>query len=782
MSISFFLVACWLYAGRSLLLGLLYSFGALSEKYWSVPIAIAIGLLISPIALSVASLWSDPYAAALVTLILIDLFLLAIIVQVKVFKFGCARGYAYVYLIFVSFVGIISWLNGPYIEHLSDAWWHMRSVSWLVNNESLTIPFSVASLGFLEHTLSTLGADYSSYRLQAVLSVVADRSILDSWVTSSVVTSILLGVSIIVLFSSLNLSYLALCLSLIIWLLVLGGMNTGLRLTGWPAGMGYVYLNLGLVACYQLYCDVRSAKSWYLFFICLLGTFFFHYAELFLLVVAFSSTLLVKFLFHRLSIAKSLGMLALTSGCLLLAFTYAPNTNQAILPAYSGTFLILCSAWCVSILIQHTNLTVASTISFVIVATVSYLIIDWQHLSALFHPEANNNQTYYSGYIPHYKMSWTDEYLIISKWEHQLRASILWSGVIGLFLSLWMFLEKRDLLSQWLLTLMLVPWLVLVSPSAFTTLSSVVPIYGTYRVQFLMPVAVVLGLAASSSIKHLFNSASSQNIYVSDAESKIFNRLYKWISQNTIYVLSLAVALFFLYKLSVAVLNNFSDFIPPEWLGSIILLLGIIAAILKTPVQSAFSFVLLFVCILVAVPDSMVRLGVLAERPWAIYSNLKFHWRFADNRDEIWTHSSFRYQNDINAIRDSTISNDNSPFLSDIATSYYLAAETNLRPVVQQAHHSTAGLRYKEVFDRFCNNEISGTELHSQISQFNQRKKGGDSSNIQFIIINTDTLNYTAELLGTSCVGETDHLIPELEKISRIYYKGEYLILWKIEN
>ncbi|MGI9316596.1 MAG: hypothetical protein ACR2QW_04615, partial [bacterium] len=168
--------------------------------------------------------------------------------------------------------------------------------------------------------------------------------------------------------------------------------------------------------------------------------------------------------------------------------------------------------------------------------------------------------------------------------------------------------------------------------------------------------------------------------------------------------------------------------------------------------------------------------------PWAVHSNLEFHWRFKNFQNSIKTHSSWRYLNDLDKIQDTISPVSDQAFIADLATSYYVAAETGLVPLVQQAHHTTSGLQYKEIFSEFCDGEISEDEFSKKLDRINLKRKKSNSPPVRFIIINKDFLNYTAEVHGSSCVGETEHLLPGLTKISENVFEGEYLSLWELKK
>jgi hypothetical protein len=782
MNLSLVLVSCWLYLGRAVLFGLLAATGIPNQKVWSTALAITTGLLIAPLVLAVFSYFSFAFQAVFVVLLLVDLYLFYVLLRHQNFIRLFTQNRFLAILFFGFIVMMLSWLNGPLIEHLSDAWWHMRNVSFIVNGESLIFPKIQNDYGFLQNLLLIIGADSSSYRMQGFVAWLTNSSILDTWIATSTAVSGLLGISIFLLFYHLPLNRLALFFSLLYWLILLGGMNTGVRLSGWPAGMGYVFLNLGLIACYQLFCDMRSSKAWALFGVSILGTVLFHYSELFLLLFAIASLLGLRLLFGHHSIVKSVAILALLSVTLFVLFRQSPTGKLATGPAFIESAVLLLSVWIIGFFTHRLNPKLFFFFSSLICAAVAYFIIDWHHLLSLFHPDADASKDYYSSYIPHYKNSWGGRFYIVSKWEHQLRASVLWAGVISLFLAPWLAWKFKDGLSRWLLILMAVPWLILVSPALFTMISSFVPIYGTYRVQLLMPIAIVLGVVSSYAIRGFSTQCNSPEKSLSEAKLLGLRLPANAVTFDFVKVCSITIIALIAYYLFVKTLNNFIDYRAPHWLGVCILATGVGFAVFKIPVRIFLNTVLLTISVLVVVPDAVVRLGLINERPWAVHSNLAFHWRLTNAQEAIKTHSSWRYQKDITSIRDITSTVKNSGFLSDIATSYYVAAETELEPLVQQAHHSTSGLRYNKLVKSFCDNTITVFEFSQKISRINIQRKKSRSDKVRFLIFNGDTLNYTAEVLGTSCVGQTKQFEFKLAEVADRIYKGDYLSLWELHN
>jgi hypothetical protein len=251
---------------------------------------------------------------------------------------------------------------------------------------------------------------------------------------------------------------------------------------------------------------------------------------------------------------------------------------------------------------------------------------------------------------------------------------------------------------------------------------------------------------------------------------------------NTVGLILVFIAIYIAYLIFVETLDNFIKIEPFPWFGVFLLLAFILTILSRISVKKVLSAIIIPVCSLLLASDLSVRLGLNSERAWAIQSNLQFHWLLRDNRETLRLHTSWRYKEDLQNIRKLTAGGKSVGFFSDLATSYYIAAETKLRPLVQQAHHSKSGLRYNEIMLAFCKLEISGDELLSKTAAINIRLENSGIPGIRYIIINRDTINYTAESFGTSCVGETDHLLSELSGIAEIKFNGDFLSLWELKE
>lgn len=781
MSFSIILIAIWLYAGRAILLFAIA--GARKQmRRESVILAFVIGVAITPAIVAITTFFSSSIQAAVWILVSADVFLLVFAV-IAIAKNGLRISSYFLWAaVFAAICLLLAYWNGPFIEHLTDAWWHMRYVSWHLNNNDLILPVHMGrGTELFSYDLSWLGVNCSSYRLQAILAWISSSSIVESWYASTVSVCGLLGISTFLLFSHLTTQKAALSLSLILWMLLLGSMSSGFRLMGWPAGIGYVLLNLGLIASFQLNENIYSRPGWILLLVSAIGISFFHLAEIFLLIVAFACLLAVNLIFNKYSALRRILVLSLLFAAVILLMLLAqlrgmPLAKSVYFPVLGFVF----GAWLLGVFSSISNGYLQFVLITVCGCIIGIFLIDWSHLESLFQPEIDNNTTYYSGYIPKYVPGLLGDLLPIPKWEHQLRASLLWSGVLSIFIVAWISWQHPGNLSRWLVALTLGPILILVSPPLFSISTFLIPVHGGYRVQFLMPISIVIGIGCVTAYQALSKSGALQR-FVSLRNGNLRNTVKTNSHSIGIDILVIGcIALICIFP--IFALRNFDPDSKIAIPLIMLVLFSIILSVLRFPYKSIFAVSVIVLSALAVVPDGLTRFGVISDRTWAIHSNIGFHWRIVDNRDVLRDHTSWRYQADLKRIQDLVKNQTNAAMISDLATSYYSAAETTLRPLVQQSHHSNRGAQFSEYFLRFCSGGPGVTEFKELITEYNESTEVSNDPPIRFIIINHDTSNYTAEVHGAACVGETEHIYSNLSKLAEKVFEGEFLSLWKLRG
>ncbi len=195
------------------------------------------------------------------------------------------------------------------------------------------------------------------------------------------------------------------------------------------------------------------------------------------------------------------------------------------------------------------------------------------------------------------------------------------------------------------------------------------------------------------------------------------------------------------------------------------------------------STVLLIGCLLVITRDSRFhfnrerieekRLHWSAVRHWSIYYSPKY----------VTIDSPFRYDNDIEKIRE--LIEPGFALLSDLATSYYAAATLPVYVRNIHRHHgldSIAGLEGFLQRGHLC--YLKDPYHIKRLSEYLQKDAFASKRNnwpvLKYILINKDKEN---SQLRRDCIAvHSKDIIDNLSNIAQLVYEGDYLVLFRLKT
>jgi len=192
-----------------------------------------------------------------------------------------------------------------------------------------------------------------------------------------------------------------------------------------------------------------------------------------------------------------------------------------------------------------------------------------------------------------------------------------------------------------------------------------------------------------------------------------------------------------------------------------------------------FSFISLLLVLSVVVFDSkfhfdservqLKRQNKSAQRNWSLFYSQKY----------IYHDSSMRYSSDLIDIAD--LITPHSVVISDISTSYYLAAELPVFIVNVHRHQGFRQTKWSKILSQLSFCYLENNEHLEMVREFLLRQRSSNdemSTREQYLVINQDSLNLN---MRYDCLSARDQsIINNMDKIGKLLYRGEYLVLYKI--
>ncbi|MDH3637974.1 MAG: hypothetical protein OES09_05860, partial [Gammaproteobacteria bacterium] len=509
-------------------------------------IAFAISLLVNTALGIVSSFLGIPFGYVVAALLILHAVLMIRLLRrraavAEMFR-GAVTRTGIILLIFVGLLFAIMIHNGGLINILADSWWHM----------SLAKKIEVTNSVFLNRHHLT-GLQYVSPRivyepgwhvsLAYVLTITGLSAplvwhALAPWCVALTLCAYFLFAERVT--NNVNVAVLA----VILMSLLFGGLNSYFRVSPWPGNVSYVLWYFLLFVSFRLletYSDNRgrSGKSsselaflrnavlsqrelMAMWGLCIVTIGVLHVAELlwYALSVLFYGIVLLgldierqksdTLIVDRAILVRSVLLLM----CVTVFLAWAKsNTGYSIVLVFVATVMLVflhgqvhrlgSRRWAAKVLIWA---------GFVV--GFAYLV-DIEHIQSLFYPRTESFG-YYAHYIPARKPGYFDDYVRVPFWEHQLRAGLLFSGLIGIAAAVYVFFRKPGRGTGFLFGNAVIPMLLLITPYLFSYLLYFIPEYGGYRISLLIfhPICIAYALywlSADAGISKLFGRARARD-------------------------------------------------------------------------------------------------------------------------------------------------------------------------------------------------------------------------------------------------------------------------------
>jgi len=429
--------------------------------------------------------------------------------------------------IFTGVFFIIMLYNGGLLDILADSWWHMAYANRIAESSSYILD-RIPLTG--EPIISIVYAPLWHLQL-AFIKHVSGEEIPYIW------HSLAPWIVMVTIFSYYRLASVLVknrwtpLVSVMLFTLLLGGINSYFRVSPWPGNVSYVFWYLLIFLTFR-YIDLQPdqkmtvstvdrlhylisgvARNKYLIFIVLLSVIVIagvHTAQLIWYLIAFLGYYL--FIRHadknpfisQCEIYKDYSVLTPIIGMLIIVLLFVEfyltgNLSiKAILKDpknYVSIPIMFGSIWLLSRLLNQTeknnNYYWYSLLAIFTVVSL-YFVIDWGHLRALFVPSMEVH-----GRLPHVPRVYKDIQgvtLSLPSWSHQIRWGLLYSGVLAIPVSIYLAVMRRDRGSYFLASGAIIGFLGVSSPYYYTALIQLIPYTSMYRIHLIIFTPIIFSL------------------------------------------------------------------------------------------------------------------------------------------------------------------------------------------------------------------------------------------------------------------------------------------------
>lgn len=427
---------------------------------------------------------------------------------------------------------IVLFYNGGLIEQTSDAWWHM----------SMANKIAIASSFFLE--TGHLNGVYARYYPPlwhgnlALATTLSTEPLPVLWNSFTAWGAVLKVMGFYLMAYSLTKNKLVAVLSALLFVLLPGMGDSYLRVSAWPSHIAYTAWFFLFFVSFSIFDALRpqivgwldglkslwSQKARVLFAILLMGVITFsHQVELLFFVFA------MLFYFIGITVYRTLRrdslnqiesadwVINIIGASLIISALFACLwfVYQAWYPLSNSIDLIIAYLLPPLLLLTFLVLQKAQWLSkrcglglLMVSALVLLLSIDARHVYSLFDPESAYPQAVYHE-LPLTTLGWFGSELKIPGWHLQLRFGLLYSGVAGLLIAIFMAFQQPSRATIFLAATGIGAFLFCSSPYLHHWLREVLNYHSPWRIAVLIFHPMVIALALKQCWQRLWTEGKA---------------------------------------------------------------------------------------------------------------------------------------------------------------------------------------------------------------------------------------------------------------------------------
>ena len=436
-------------------------------------------------------------------------------------------------LLLYSAVFVVLFYNGGLIEQTSDAWWHMSLANKIGINSTFTLE---------QGHLNGLSNRYYPplwHGNLALANLISNQSLPVLWDSFTAWGSVLKVMSFFLMALSLGNNKAIASLSALLFVLLPGLGNSYLRVSAWPSHISYMawfclfYVNFSILDSIkpQVNGFVEAGKA--LFDrVSLLACFvalsliitFSHQLELLLFLLGLLAYFFGLSIYRVLTnestdqlesaqwIVNMVGTLMLVGAVAISSwFAYQQVSQIAVVSDISIAYFIPLIFLLVIAYIQLKSSSVSNVFNsplaiglLVLIAFIMIISIDLRHLLSLFDPELAYPKAKFHE-LPLLSSGWLGGELNVPGWHLQLRAGLLYSGVIAVPLSVYLAFSGPSRITVFLASNCLLAFLFLISPYLFHWFGEILAYHSPWRIAILIFHPIVFAVAIHALWQKLAN-------------------------------------------------------------------------------------------------------------------------------------------------------------------------------------------------------------------------------------------------------------------------------------